>query len=236
MKPETDLSIVLTCEHASFNLPLTFQSVFPENKLLSHQGWDKGAWECCSNLAQKLKIKAEKGRFSRLFVDLNRSENHKKLIHPAISNKISDKEKFLTQYYWPFRNKVYENVQACIARGFKVLHISVHSFTPVLQGVKRNSDFGILYDPGRLSEKTYAFRLRQILETANSKYIVRMNYPYRGTSDGHVTYLRKHFNNVHYMGIELELNQKYWKQEWNEPYLNWVLQSVFRSISELNFD
>jgi hypothetical protein len=37
---------------------------------------------------------------------------------------------------------------------------------------------------------------------------VRRNYPYLGTADGLVSFLRKEFSSELYIGIEIELNQK----------------------------
>jgi len=36
-----------------------------------------------------------------------------------------------------------------------------------------------------------------------------MNRPYLGSSDGHTTSLRKEFGGESYLGIEIEVNQKY---------------------------
>jgi hypothetical protein len=38
---------------------------------------------------------------------------------------------------------------------------------------------------------------------------VRRNYPYLGRADGMATFLRKHFPEDSYLGIELEFNQKF---------------------------
>ena len=38
---------------------------------------------------------------------------------------------------------------------------------------------------------------------------IRFNYPYLGISDGFTSYLRKKFNQKNYVGIELEVNQKF---------------------------
>ncbi len=43
-----------------------------------------------------------------------------------------------------------------ISKGEKIIHISVHSFTPVLKNKIRNADIGILYNPKRSIEKNLA--------------------------------------------------------------------------------
>ena len=39
--------------------------------------------------------------------------------------------------------------------------------------------------------------------------VVRFNYPYKGISDGFTKYLRTRFTGKQYIGIELEVNQKF---------------------------
>jgi hypothetical protein len=39
--------------------------------------------------------------------------------------------------------------------------------------------------------------------------VVRLNYPYRGSSDGLTTHLRRLHRDSDYAGVELEVNQKH---------------------------
>ena len=113
----------------------------------------------------------------------------------------------LEKYYLPYRHKVHTLVTESILRHKKVLHLSIHSFTPILEGEVRNCDVGLLYDPARIVEKSICQTLAEGMK-ATSKLTLRMNYPYHGTSDGLVTTLRKAFSEEQYAGIEIELNQK----------------------------
>src|SRR5262245_66610954 len=66
--------LVLTCEHASRELP---RGLRPRNRvergiLSSHWGWDIGAWSLTRRLARRLDAGAVGGGWSRLVVDLNR--------------------------------------------------------------------------------------------------------------------------------------------------------------------
>jgi predicted N-formylglutamate amidohydrolase len=91
-----------------------------------------------------------------------------------------------------------------------VVHVSVHSFTPELDGDVRNADIGLLYDPKRKHEKAFCERWRTELLRRAPGLRVRMNYPYTGTSDGFTTALRRIFPKG-YCGIELEVNQRFAK-------------------------
>jgi predicted N-formylglutamate amidohydrolase len=117
-----------------------------------------------------------------------------------------------------------------------VIHISCHSFTPVLGKVERKMDLGILYDPRRALEKAFADTLRREL-CEQTAMRVRCNAPYRGVSDGHVTALRQLFSRDQYVGIELEVNQSLYvpikSQVWQHAWLPRLIEIVrFLAISE----
>src|SRR5690606_24821224 len=105
----------------------------------------------------------------------------------------------------PYRNKVKEQITSLLDNNDYILHISVHSFTPELNGEVRNTDIGLLYDPSSHAEKDFSLRWKEQINKS-SLFRVRYNYPYRGIADGFTTYLRKQFPGK-YAGIELEINQ-----------------------------
>jgi predicted N-formylglutamate amidohydrolase len=70
---------------------------------------------------------------------------------------------------------------------------------------------GLLYDPHRYGEKAFAQRLAQDLKQHNLR--VRLNYPYRGTSDGLTTHCRRLFPPEQYVGLEIEVNQRHLQEK-----------------------
>ena len=90
-----------------------------------------------------------------------------------------------------------------------VLHLSIHSFTPIWHGVERAVDIGILFDPDRKLETNYCQQLKLALEEKLPNQSIKLNEPYKGTDDGFTTWLRKRYADKAYAGIELEVNQKY---------------------------
>jgi predicted N-formylglutamate amidohydrolase len=148
---------------------------------------------------------------SRLVIELNRSLHHKGLFS-RFSQALSEAEKtkLIQQDYLPYRNKVQQKIATLIQAGHTVLHLSVHSFTPELDGEKRNADIGLLYDPSRALEKPFCQIWKQVLNQLMPDWTVRLNYPYLGKADGFTTYLRKQFAEEKYLGIELETNQALW--------------------------
>ena len=95
--------------------------------------------------------------------------------------------------------------------GLRTLHFAIHTFTPELGGVVRRLEMGILYDPARSREKTFARRwqaaIRNRIPESGTGIRVRRNRPYRGKSDGLPTWLRSRFPPEAYLGFEVEINQ-----------------------------
>ena len=58
---------------------------------------------------------------------------------------------------------------------------------------------------------------------------MRYNYPYLGKADGFTTYLRKQFQ-THYLGIEIEINQKYAKANVMSSELKGVLFLALKTL------
>lgn len=170
-----------------------------------------GALDFARLLAVRLSAPLFAGTVSRLLVDLNRSPaNHRSPpIRPRSDLPLALKEEILARYYLPYRRQVEEAIEGNLRQEKTVLHLSIHSFTPVLDGVHRTADIGFLYDPDRAKEKEFCGEWRAALAARDGRWRLRSNYPYRGTSDGLVTALRKKFPAQRYLGVELEINQIY---------------------------
>ncbi|HET6585969.1 MAG TPA: N-formylglutamate amidohydrolase [Nannocystaceae bacterium] len=119
-----------------------------------------------------------------------------------------DREALLAQFHRPHRARVSAAIARLVARGRPVLHVAVHSFTPVLDGVVRTADLGLLYDPARRRELDVARAWRAALREVAPQLRVRSNYPYRGVSDGLTRALRRRFGDRDYAGLELEVSQQ----------------------------
>ncbi len=201
-------AILLSCEHASNQVPPHLSAFFhgAQIALKTHRGFDLGAQEISQELEERLRCPCYYGGLSRLVVDLNRSEHHPKVFSQWTEglNPV-EKDYLLDSVHRPFRKLVLEAIQGLRASGQTVLHLSIHSFTPVLHGELRNNDLGFLYDPTRKAEQRLAIQWEKNVE-AKGHLRVRRNYPYRGISDGHVTDLRKRFKDG-YLGFEIEWNQ-----------------------------
>lgn len=204
------MKLLLTCEHAGNEIPQEYQRFFEgaEEVLSSHRGFDPGAFDLFKKLSSLADFENHH-EVSRLLVEPNRSLHHPQLFSEFTESKERDfKKEILEKYYFPHRNVVEQRVRDWTESGENVLHLSVHSFTPVLNGEVRKADIGLLFDPARASEKNFCRKWKETFQQDFPQLKVRFNYPYLGKADGFTTYLRKKFPK-NYSGIELEVNQKF---------------------------
>lgn len=223
------MSYIVTCEHATNFIPEEYRELFAidPSVLDSHRGFDQGAREAANRIAAYLKAPLFHAPVSRLLVDCNRSPANPSLFSSFTKHMSENwKTRILTRYYHPFRNQVAQHVHSKAVRT-RVVHLSVHSFTPAFEGTVRTADIGLLYDPSRATERTCAATMKKTLERDYPQLRIRMNYPYRGVSDGHTTFYRKHFDEARYIGIEIEFNQDLVNSEQWKPVVDSVGASLF---------
>ncbi|WP_298526064.1 N-formylglutamate amidohydrolase [uncultured Christiangramia sp.] len=221
------MKIVITCEHATNAIPPEYVYLFEEQKdvLNTHEGYDPGAYDLYKYL-EPLSNASYAQDIGRLLIETNRSLHHPKLFSRFSKNlEHSKKSEIIVEHYIPYRRHV-ENIILDFQKfNHTVLHLSIHSFTPVLDNIERNCDIGILYDPKVRLEKEWSEQFKRSL-TDKSKYRVRKNYPYYGKADGFTTYLKKRFTE-NYIGIEIEVNQKFVsKNIMNES----MKETIYKSI------
>ena len=204
------MKLLLTCEHGGNHIPIEYESYFNKHQsvLNTHRGYDIGSLDVFNSL-KTLAYYSKYSTTSRLLVELNRSLHHQYLFS-EFSKPIThiEKQNIINNHYLKYRNEIESFVKSLTDKKDKIIHISVHSFTPFLNGNKRNCDIGLLYDPKRKEEKNFCKTLKYKIQASNPSIKVRYNYPYLGKSDGFTTYLRKQFSEENYLGIELEINQK----------------------------
>ena len=211
MEKLSRVNVIITCEHAGKEIPENYRALFAgfQDVVNSHRGWDPGTLELAKSISAKLDAPLFVYPYTRLLVEPNRSEGHPKLFSEfskILPKKV--KEDLLKEFYHPYRNKIITEISKLIKQKSPVLHLSIHSFTPVFDGKTRNIDIGILYDPGQKTEKFVAGILKKSLKRKSPGLKIRMNQPYKGKSDGFTTALRKRFDKKNYLGIEIEVNQK----------------------------
>lgn len=210
-KSKAQWALLISCEHAGNKIPREYNSrVTDELKelLQTHRGWDRGALQIAKEVSRTENAPLYFTELSRLLIDCNRSIHHKSCLGPTFRDAPEDmKEQIARDFYYPYRKSVMDGIERLRKEGFRVLHCAFHSFTPIMDGIVRNAEFGLLYDPGQSAEKRWADIIMNQLKEQEFPWRMRRNYPYLGKSDGFTKMLRGKFGGTNYAGFELEFNQ-----------------------------
>jgi len=203
-------AVVVSCEHASNAVPARYRPLFTPHRglLASHRGYDRGALAMARALSAAFGAPLAAAAATRLLVDVNRSHGHPQL-YSFVTRSASPalRQEIFERHYLPHRRRVETLISGSIQAGRSTLHLSCHSFTASLEGVERNADIGLLYDPARGEEAELCAAWQRELKILAPDLRVRRNYPYLGRSDGFTTWWRQRHPETVYLGIELELNQ-----------------------------
>lgn len=203
-------SFVVSCEHGGNRIPAPYRKLFQgcDALLNTHRGYDFGALVMARALGKAFRAPLVTSTISRLLIDLNRSIGNPRVFSAATRGAPAAlRARIAEHHYWPYRLQVERLVRQSVSRGRRVIHISSHSFTPVLDGKVRSADVGLLYHPARHGEAELCARWKSTLAELAPQLRVRRNYPYAGKGDGLTAYLRRRFAPGAYVGIELEINQ-----------------------------
>jgi predicted N-formylglutamate amidohydrolase len=178
--------------------------------LQSHRGWDPGTLQLGRRLSRHFSLPLPVTGVSRLLIEVNRSLHHPRLFSEYSQGLSPDcKQKLVERYYWPYRRQVTEMIEDGLKRGTWVWHVSLHSFIGDWNGAPRTADIGLLYDPARESERDLCRVWQAELAACLPQLRIRRNYPYLGKADGLTTALRRTFAGRPYVGVELEVNQRW---------------------------
>jgi predicted N-formylglutamate amidohydrolase len=206
-------TVVFTCEHGGNGVPGEYAAVFrsqrAQQQLRSHVGYDIGALDLARQLATAFEAPLLIATVTRLLIDLNRVATNPSAFS-AFSRRLpaSVRQRLIDEIHVPYRTRVVDVLRKALVSELHVYHVAVHSFTPRWRGAERMVDIGLLYDPSRSSERKLCAAWKDELRAAWPELRVRRNFPYRGTTDGMPTWLRRTLDATRYSGVELEVNQR----------------------------
>jgi predicted N-formylglutamate amidohydrolase len=141
--------LLLLCEHAGNCIPTRWADLGLRRAFLdTHFAWDLGAAFLTRSIARRLSAPAVLAKYSRIFYDINRPPENPFCIRadlcgiPAPGNLLlDDREKLLR------RSITHEPFTRAIAAklGTRPALIDIHSFTPVMNGCRRETEIGVLW-------------------------------------------------------------------------------------------
>lgn len=184
VNPLAEKPILLVCDHASCRFPQALGDMgLDPFARRCHLAIDIGAGKLTETLAKSLGVTAVIAQYSRLVVDCNRQlmdpgaflEYGDGILVPGNRNlSQADKDARADAIYWPYHKAIDSQIERLRAVGPKPAFISVHSFTPVLNGIAREVQMGVLWDKdSRLSDVF-------IDEFRSAGFLTGDNEPYSG--------------------------------------------------------
>ena len=184
VNPLSEAPILLVCDHASCRFPQALGDMgLDPFARRCHLAIDIGAGKLTENLAKSLGVTAVIAQYSRLVVDCNRQlmdpgaflEYGDGILVPGNRNlSQEDKDARANSIYWPYHDAIEEQIKRLRAIGPKPLFVSVHSFTPVLNGISRAVQMGVLWDKDPVVAEIFIEGFRE------AAYLVGDNEPYSG--------------------------------------------------------
>jgi predicted N-formylglutamate amidohydrolase len=195
LDPQGNAPVLLVCDHASRAVPRRLGSLgVDEVALMRHIGWDIGAAEVTRHLVRLLDAPAVLSGYSRLVADCNR-----RLDDPSCMPEVSDGTEVrgnralsaearaarADALYFPYHEAIERRLEAFAARGVSPAVVSIHSFTPVMNGFVRPWHIGILWDKDPRIAVPLIDNLR-----ARTELVVGDNEPYSAREPAGYSMLR----------------------------------------------
>ena len=224
---------LVICDHASNIIPLEYQNLgISKKNLESHRAFDLGASEVASELSNLLSCSLVMANFSRLLIDPNRGKDDPTLIPKLSEGKIIkgnvnismsqddiERGKRIDQFYLPYHKQINRFINKSLENGRIPKILSIHSFTPIWKGKKREIDVGVLWDKDDRLSKIFLNSLQNIK--------LGDNKPYNGRLKNDTLY--KHATSQGIPHVLIELRQDLLKKE--KDKLQWA-KKIYNVLNE----
>src|SRR5690606_26389481 len=154
LNPSAGKPLLLVCDHASRVFPRALGDLGLDPLARRfHLALDIGAGPLTEKLSESLAATAVLAGYSRLIVDCNRDlldpgaflEFGDGIVIPGNRNlQQEQKAARADAFYWPYHRAIDREIKRLAGRGRSPAVIAIHSFTPVLDGISRPWEFGIM--------------------------------------------------------------------------------------------
>ncbi len=234
LNPDSVVPLLLVCDHASNRFPQSLGSMGLDYlDRVSHMTLDIGAGAIAESLADKLGATALLCQYSRLVVDCNRElsdnsmflENSEGINIPGNQNlQINEKERRVSEIYWPYHNAI--EAQICRLRDQYInpIVISIHSFTPVMNGEDREWEMGVLWDKDQITAEFFLNKL------TDAGFFVGNNEPYSGKAPEDFT-IDYHAEPIGLPHVGIEIRQDLINHDEGVERITDTLQEVISALT-----
>ncbi len=233
LNPNSTLPVLLICDHASRRVPATLGTMGLDRVArICHLAWVIGAVPLTERLAESLGATAVLCEYSRLVVDCNRD-----LMDPSAYLEFGDgvvihgnrnlnqrqKDARANEIYWPYHYAVDVEVKRLSHIDYPPVLYAIHSFTPVLNGVSRPWEIGILWDADRPTAEAL------IEGFTEAGYFVGDNEPYSGKAPMDFT-IDHHAEAAELPHVGIEIRQDLIDDEEGVEKIAAVLHDIIKRI------
>ena len=210
VNPLAETPILLICDHASCRFPAALGDMgLDPFARRCHLAIDIGAGSLTEHLANSLGVTAVLAQYSRLVVDCNRQlmdpgaflEYGDGILVPGNRNlRQPEKDRRADAIYWPYHTAIDEQIKRLRAAGPPPAFISIHSFTPVLDGIARPWQMGVLWDKDQRLSDIF------IEEFRAAGFVTGDNEPYSGKAPQDFT-IDHHAEEINLPHVGIEVRQ-----------------------------
>ncbi len=205
---DSRLPLVLGCDHGGNAVPEGLGTLgIDRAHLWDHIGYDIGAAAVACGVAERLGATAVVAQYSRLIVDCNREPGLPTAI-PAESDGIPipanrglsepDCEARTNTFFWPYHQALGNTLGRRRRAGVVPILITVHSFTPTMNGRERPWHVGVLWH----RDTRIADRLRAAF-ARETDLVVGKNEPYSGTDHGYTIQMHGETTGIPHAALEI---------------------------------
>lgn len=235
INPLSEIPIMLVCDHASCRFPASLGDMgLDPFARRCHLAIDIGAGSLTERLAKGLGVTAVMAQYSRLVVDCNRQlmdpgaflEYGDGIIVPGNRNLTqAQKDMRAGSIYWPYHEAIDKQIKRLESAGPRPAFISVHSFTPVLNGVSRAWQIGVLWDKDRRMAEIFIEGFRA------AGYLTGDNEPYSGKAPQDFT-IDHHAEEIELPHVGIEIRQDLIHDIDGVVEIAAIMQKIIESIPE----
>lgn len=235
LNADSTLPLLLLCDHASRRFPAALGTMgLDPAARRCHLALDIGAGPLTERLAETLSSTTVLARYSRLIVDCNRQ-----LLDPGAylvfgdgvivpgNRALSPQQKQIRadEIYWPYHYAIETEIQRLSEFDCPPCIFAIHSFTPVLNGVSRPWEIGVLWDKDR--------RIAEMMLKgfSDAGYLVGDNEPYSGKAPQDFT-IDHHAEAVGLPHVGIEIRQDLIDDEAGVAEMAAVMHDIVVSIPD----
>jgi predicted N-formylglutamate amidohydrolase len=233
LNPNSITPVLLVCDHASNRFPKSLGTMGLDYlDRLSHITVDIGSRATTESLARQLNTTAILCQYSRLIVDCNRnlSDNSAYLdksdgVDIPGNQNLNNNEKEIreSEIYWPYHNAIDTQISRLKRQKVSPIIISIHSFTPVFNGNKRECEVGVLWDKDPTTARIFINKL------TDAGFLVGDNKPYSGKDLEDFT-LDYHAETIGLPHVGIEIRQDLINHDDGVIRISNALQQVISSL------